>query len=123
MVRAQVLSLVMGVAMTITAASYGQTENVVSASTLKRVHTVPPTWPDSAAGVQGWVLLHFTLLPNGTVTNVEIKESHPVGVFDASAAQALQQWKYEPVEREGKKIAQRAEIRVKYALSSQPKPQ
>jgi TonB family protein len=116
MVRAQVLSLLTVVAMTVTAAAYGQTESVVSASTLKRIHTVPPTWPGSAAAVEGWVLLHFTLLPNGTVADVEIKESHPAGVFDASAVEALQQWKYEPVEREGKKIAQRAEIRVKYAL-------
>jgi TonB family protein len=116
MIRAQVLSLVMIVATTMTAASYGQTENVVSASTLKRIHAVPPTWPESATGIEGWVLLHFTLLPNGTITDVEIKESHPAGVFDASSVEALQQWKYEPVEREGKKIAQRAEIRMKYAL-------
>lgn len=119
MVRAQILSLVIVVAMTMTAASYGQTENVVSASTLKRTYTVRPTWPDSAAGVEGWVLLHFTLLPNGTVADVEIRESHPAGVFDASAVEALKQWKYEPVDREGKKIAQRVEIRVKYALPRQ----
>lgn len=119
MVRTHVLSLLMGVAMTITAAANGQTQNVVSASTLKRIHTVPPSWPESAAGVEGWVLLHFTLLPNGTVTDVQIKESHPAGVFDASAVEALQQWTYEPVEHEGKKVAQRAEIRVKYALPKQ----
>lgn len=119
MVRTHVLSLLVGVAMTITAAANGQTQNVVSASTLKRIHTVPPSWPESAAGVEGWVLLHFTLLPNGTVTDVQIKESHPAGVFDASAVEALQQWTYEPVEHEGKKVAQRAEIRVKYALPKQ----
>lgn len=62
------------------------------------------------------MLLRFTLLPNGTVTDVEVKESHPEGVFDASAVEALRQWKFEPVERDGKKMAQRAEIRMKYAL-------
>ena len=123
MVRVKIPSLVFLVAMTVAAASSGQTEqavssgqDVVSASTLKRTHTVPPAWPESAAGVEGWVLLRFTLLPNGTVTDVDVDESHPEGVFDASAVEALQQWKFETVERDGKKIAQRAEIRMKYAL-------
>ena len=117
MVRAHVLSMIMGIAMTVTTASHAEPENVVNASTLKRTHTVLPAWPAGAAGVEGWVMLHFTLLPNGTVADIEIKESHPAGVFDASAVEALRQWNYEPVEREGKKIAQRVEIRVKYALS------
>lgn len=123
MVRVQFLLLALAVAMTVAAASSGQTEqtfgsgqDVVSASTLKRTYTIAPTWPESAAGVEGWVLLRFTVLPNGTVTDVEIEESHPAGIFDASAMEALRQWKFEPVERDGKKIAQRAEIRMKYAL-------
>src|SRR5687767_3908968 len=123
MVRVQVLSLALVLAMTVATASSGQTgqtsdseQDVVSASTLTRTYTITPTWPPTAAGVEGWVLLRFTLLPNGTVTDVEVKESIPAGVFDASAVWALRQWKFEPVERDGKKIAQRAEIRMKYAL-------
>ena len=114
MIRAKVLPLILLVAMT---ASAGQSEHdVVNASTLKRTHTVPPAWPQAANGVEGWVLLHFTLLPDGTVADIEIKEAHPAGIFETSAVEALRQWKYEPVERGGKKVAQRAEIRVKYAL-------
>lgn len=127
MVRTPLLSLVVAVSMALAGAAYGQTEqtsgneqNVVSASTLKRVHAVPPSWPASAAaGVEGWVVLRFTLLPNGTVSDVEVTEAHPAGVFETSAVEALRQWTYEPVEHNGKKIAQRAEIRMKYA--QQPK--
>jgi protein TonB len=82
---------------------------------LKRTYTITPAWPQAAVGVEGWVLLRFTLLPNGTVTDIEVKESEPQGVFDGSAVEALRQWKFEPVERDGKKIAQHAEIRMKYA--------
>lgn len=115
MIRAQILSLALMVAMA--GASVGQTnQDVVSASTLKRTHIVPPAWPASAGRVEGWVRLHFTLQPDGTVTDIEIKEAHPAGIFESSAVEALRQWKYEPVERDGKKVAQRAEIRVKYAL-------
>lgn len=123
MVRVQILSLILGVAMTVAGTSYGQTqqtsgsdEDVVSASTLKRTHTVGPTWPAAAAGVEGWVRLRFTLLPDGTVTDIEVKEAHPAGLFETSAVDALKQWTYEPVERDGKKISQRAEINIKYAL-------
>lgn len=123
MVRVQVLSLAFLLAMTVTATSSGQTEqasgsgqDVVSASTLTRTHTTTPIWPQSAAGVEGWVLLRFTVLPNGAVTDVEVQQSSPAGVFDASAVEALRQWKFEPVQRDGKKIAQRADIRMNYAL-------
>ena len=113
MIRALVILLAL-VAMT--AATASADPDVVSASTLQRTYTVPPAWPSSANGVEGWVLLHFTLLPNGTVADIEVKEAHPAGLFEASAVEALRQWQYEPVERDGKKIAQRAEIRMKYAL-------
>lgn len=62
------------------------------------------------------MLLRFTVLTNGTVTDVDVKESSPAGVFEASPVEALRQWRFEPVERNGKKIAQRAEIRMNYAL-------
>jgi len=123
MVRVKVLSLVVAASMAVGAASAdqrkqmpGSEQDVVQASTLKRTHIVAPAWPESAAGVEGWVMLWFTVQPDGTVSDIEVKESHPESVFDASATEALRQWKYEPVERDGKKIAQRAEIRVKYAL-------
>lgn len=94
-------------------------QDVVQASTLKRIYMVPPSWPASAAaGVEGWVRLRFTVQPDGTVSDVVVAEAHPENTFETSAVSALQQWTYEPVERDGKKISQRAEIRMKYA---QPK--
>ena len=113
MFRVQVLLLTSVLAMT---ASAARSEDVVSASTLTRTHTVAPAWPKSAAEVEGWVLLRFTVLRDGTVADIEVQESSPTGVFDASAVEALRQWKYEPVERDGKKVVQRAEIRMNYAL-------
>jgi TonB family protein len=122
MVRLQFLFLVIVIAIAVAAIPSAQAEqatdeqDVVSASTLTRTHTVNPTWPPSAAaGVEGWVLLNFTVMPNGTVTDVAVKASSPAGVFDDSAIEALRQWTFEPVERDGGKIAQRAEIRINYA--------
>lgn len=68
MVRVQVLSPALAVAMTAAATCYGQTkqasdseQDVVSASTLKRTYTIQPAWPEAAVGVEGWVQLRFTL--------------------------------------------------------------
>ena len=114
MARIHLLALTLVIAMSVTTTTSAQ--DVVSASTLRRTHTITPAWPESAAGVEGWVLLRFTVSTDGTVTDVEVKESSPAGIFDASAVEALRQWKFEPVERDGKKIAQRAEIRINYSL-------
>ena len=92
-------------------------QHIVSASTLTRTHAVTPTWPASAEqGVEGWVHLTFTVMPDGTVSDVEVSDANPAGVFDESAVQALSQWRFEPVERNGEKIAQRAKIRMNYSL-------
>jgi TonB family protein len=123
MVRVKFLSLVVAASMAVAAASADPgkqvangEQDVVSAATLKRTHTINPTWPGSAAaGVEGWVRLRFTVLPDGSVSDVVVEEAEPASVFDSSAVDALRQWKFEPVERDGKKIAQRAEIRMKFA--------
>jgi TonB family protein len=116
--------LLVALAAIATSAAFGQGEqplsneqDIVSASTLTRTHTVPPAWPQSASGgVEGWVLLNFTVLADGTVADIEVKEASPAGIFGDSAVEALRQWKYESVERDGKKVPQRAEIRMNYAL-------
>jgi protein TonB len=93
----------------------GTDEDIVCASTLSATHQVSPAWPTSAPeGVEGWVKLRFTVLPNGMVTEVEVKDSQPRGVFDDSARDALKQWKFEPVQRDGRTVAQRAEMRMTY---------
>lgn len=125
MVRVKVVSLVLAASLAVAAASADQTkpvaageQDVVSASTLKRTHSIMPTWPGSAGdGVEGWVRLRFTVLPDGSVSDIVVEEAEPASVFDSSAVDALKQWKFEPVELDGKKIAQRAEIRMKFARS------
>jgi protein TonB len=109
MFRIQVLSLALAISMTVAAASASETaqpsssdQDVVSASTLTRTYAIQPTWPAAATGVEGWVRLRFTVLPDGTVTDIVVEESDPASVFETSAVDALRQWKFEPVQRDGK---------------------
>lgn len=92
------------------------TSNIVSAASLKRTRTVNPVYPDSARkkGVEGWVELAFTVDLDGTVDDVEIRNSSPAEVFDDAARRAVRQWRFEPVVRNGQIVQQRAMVRLRF---------
>lgn len=94
-----------------------QQTNVVSAASLKRVRMVSPAYPDAARkrGIEGWVELAFTVQTNGTVDAVEVRNASPADVFDDAAIRAVRQWRFEPVERNGQRIEQRAMVRLKFS--------
>ena len=59
---------------------------------------IPPEYPMSARakGIQGYVILRFTVTETGSVENPEILRSDPPGVFDRAASRAVLRWKYQP---------------------------
>jgi TonB family protein len=91
--------------------------NVVSASALKRTRTVQPVYPPDALrkGIEGWVELAFTVMPNGSVEAIEVRNSSPENIFDDAAIRAVRQWRFEPVVRNGKPVPQRAMVRLRFA--------
>lgn len=92
-------------------------QSIVSAASLKRTRTVNPVYPETARkrGVEGWVELAFTVTPNGSVEDVEVRNASPAGVFDDAATRAIRQWRFEPVERNGERVSQRALVRLRFA--------
>lgn len=64
------------------------------------VMRIEPVYPKAAAeqGIEGSVVLKFSVRPDGAVANVEVIRSNPELVFDESASDALQQWQYQKVE-------------------------
>lgn len=70
---------------------------------------VEPVYPERALsrGVEGWVLVEFTITAAGTTTDVRSVEAHPSGVFDAAATKAVQSWKYNPKVEGGTAIDRR----------------
>lgn len=94
-----------------------QQNNIVSAASLKRVRMVSPVYPDAARkrGVEGWVELAFTVQTNGSVDQVEVRNASPADVFDDAAMRAVRQWRFEPVERNGERVEQRAMVRLKFS--------
>jgi TonB family protein len=92
-------------------------QNIISAAALKRTRMVQPVYPEAARkrGVEGWVELAFTVTPSGTVEDVEVRNASPAGTFDDAAIRALRGWRFEPVERNGERVAQRAMVRLRFA--------
>jgi TonB family protein len=90
--------------------------NVISASELAPLKTVQPKYPEKADRnrLQGWVELDFTVTESGEVKDVAVHGTSAPGVFDQAATEALAQWRYRPVVRDGKPVAQRARIRIRF---------
>ncbi|MEJ2274351.1 MAG: energy transducer TonB, partial [Woeseiaceae bacterium] len=64
----------------------------------------------------GWVDVIFTVTFDGTVKDVEIRESEPEGVFEHSATRAVERWEFEPIVENGTTVEKRAAVRMMFAL-------
>ncbi len=73
---------------------------------------VPPIYPSRAAqrGIEGWVVVEFTITPTGAVADPVVVSSHPSSIFNRAALRTIKKWKYRPkvvdgvaVERHGNK--------------------
>jgi TonB family protein len=77
--------------------------NINIAQTPRPVHKVTPLYPEKCKEdkIEGSVILELKADKKGNVANIRvIKPSHPD--LDASAIEALKQWKYKPVIKKGK---------------------
>lgn len=92
--------------------------SIVPVSQLTRLRMVEPRYPTDAraAGQTGWVDLEFTVTPTGTVSDVRVVGASTAGVFDRAASDALERWRFKPVERNGVAVPQRAKLRIRFDL-------
>lgn len=69
---------------------------------------IPPQYPQRALtnGIEGWVLVEFTINKAGGVENVRVVDAEPKNTFDRSAVRAIERWKYQPKVVDGKPVAQ-----------------
>ena len=57
-----------------------------------------PKYPRAAErrGIEGFVVLEYTILADGAVQTPVVVEATPAGVFDQAAIKAVEGWKFEP---------------------------
>ncbi len=60
--------------------------------------TPAPEYPQRALarGIEGWVLVSFTIAETGAVVDAVVVDAEPPGIFDAAAIRALARYKYRP---------------------------
>ena len=68
---------------------------------------VPPQYPRRATqrGIEGWVLVEFTITATGAVINPMVIDADPPGIFNRSAMRTIVKWKYKPRILNGKAVA------------------
>ena len=84
--------------------------DVVPAKIVKRVTPVAPG--NIPAKTTGYVVVQFNIGENGRVSDVEVVESAPQGVFDDAAQNAVRKWIYEPRKENGVAVASSAKARL-----------
>ncbi len=84
--------------------------NVTPAKIIKRVAPVAPTGVPLRTA--GFVVVKFNITDNGKVTDVEVVESSPGGVFDNAAQAAVRKWIYEPRKENGVAVNSSARARL-----------
>jgi protein TonB len=60
----------------------------------------------------GFVVVKFEIGDTGRVSNVEVVESTPQGVFDEAAVAAVRKWTYEPRKENGAPVRSQAKARL-----------
>ncbi len=67
------------------------------------IFQIPPQYPRRAAerGIEGCVVVEYTVTTMGTVRDPEVIAAKPSGIFNSSAKRAALKYKYKPMIRDG----------------------
>jgi TonB family protein len=84
--------------------------DVTPAKLVKRV--MPVLGSNVSRKASGFVVVRFTISEKGRVSDVNVVESTPPGVFDDAAQTAVRKWLYEPRKENGVAVASQAKARL-----------
>lgn len=88
------------------------------------IFQVPPQYPRRAAerGIEGCVLLEYTVTPSGAVSEPIVINAIPKGLFDRAATRAALRYKYKPLIRDGVPVAvEGVRQRISFVLEGEGK--
>ena len=80
---------------------------------------VDPTYPPRAKqqGIEGYVVIQFTITPVGTVEDAKVIDAKPSYVFDRSALRAVRKYRYNPKVEHGVAVARPGQkIKLSFTL-------
>lgn len=79
-----------------------------------------PDYPQSARarGLEGSVLLEFTVSERGQVSDIRILSSKPEGIFDQVAIEAIKKWTFSPGITNGQAVVSKIKQKVNFELDN-----
>ena len=86
-----------------------QTKQVVTPVSTRRPN-IPQVAYDNQ--IDGWVMLAFNVNPDGRVSDIQIMDAYPRGVFEANAVEAISSWRYSPFTKKKKRGPEPKPIRL-----------
>jgi protein TonB len=89
-----------------------------STTTAVLVKGSPARYPTAAmrARQEGWVLVSFTVDPDGKTSNVKVVESQPRRVFDRAAIDAVERYLFTPAMNGGTAVSSTKQQRIEFKL-------
>ncbi|MCW8807871.1 MAG: energy transducer TonB [Rhodanobacter sp.] len=82
------------------------------------VQEVAPTYPRAAlrARRSGWVVVSFTINPNGRTSDVQVVDSQPRRLFDRAATDAVRRYRFTPAMKDGVAVSTVSRQRIDFSL-------
>lgn len=80
---------------------------------------IQPDYPSRAAqrGIEGYVIVRFTITVAGTIKDAAVVTAEPEGVFETAALSAIRRWKYNPKIEAGTPVEQPGvQVRLTFEL-------
>ncbi len=67
---------------------------------------IPPDYPPRALerGIEGWVIVRFTITQTGSVKDPQVVDAQPKHVFDEAALRSIVRWRYNPKVENGQAV-------------------
>jgi protein TonB len=100
------------------AAATDKTNAPASITTAVLVTAVPARYPTAAMRTrqEGWVLVTFTVDPDGKTSDVKVSDSQPRHVFDRAAIDAVERYRFTPATRNGEAVSSSKQQRIEFKL-------
>ena len=117
---ATVVSVIALTALATSAQANTSTGKYLSSKSLKVVEQVAPSYPRFAdiAGVDGYVVLEFTVAADGSVAEPTVSDSSS-NVFTRAALDAIEGWQFEPVVDNGVAVPVRTNVKFSFVPRSE----